>query len=67
MNINGAEIKNQNSVKLLGVEIGNESNNHISNIYKKAGNKINVISRIQSFWCQREIEALVNTFVYSNF
>ena len=67
LNINRAEIKDQNSVKSLGVEIGNELNNHISNIYKKVGNKINVISRIQSFWCQKEIEALVNTFVYSNF
>ena len=69
LNINGAEIKGQNSVTLLGVEIDNELNfnNHISNICKKAGNKINAISRIQSFPDQKEKEALVNTFVYSNF
>ena len=50
LNINGAEIKCQNSVTLLGVEIDNELNfnNHISNICKKAGNKINAISRIQN-------------------
>ena len=69
LNINGAEIKCQNSVTLLGVEIDNELNfnNHISNICKKAGNKINAISRIQNFLDQKEKEALVNTFVYSNF
>ena len=64
LNINGAEIKGQNSV--IGVEIDNELNfnNHISVICKKARNKINAISRIQSFLVQKEKEALVNTFVY---
>ena len=40
LKINGAEIKNQNSVTLLGVEIDNELNfyNHMSNICRKAGN-----------------------------
>ena len=67
MNIYGAEIKGQNSV--IGVEIDNELNfnNHISIICKKARNKINAISRIQSFLVQKEKEALVNTFVYSDF
>ena len=67
LNINGAEIKGQNSV--IGVEIDNELNfnNHISIICKKARNKINAISRIQSFLVQKEKEALVNTFVYSDF
>ena len=66
LNINGAEI-GQNSV--IGVEIDNELNfnNHISIICKKARNKINAISRIQSFLVQKEKEALVNTFVYSDF
>ena len=46
--INGIEIKGQSSITLLGVEIENELNfsNHISNICKKAGNKINAISKI---------------------
>ena len=34
---------------------------------QKAGNKINAISRIQSFLAQKEKEPLVNTFIYSNF
>ena len=37
LNINGAEIKGQNSVTLFVVEIDNEY--HISNICKNAGNK----------------------------
>ena len=69
LTINGPEIKGQNSVRLLGVVIDNELNfnNHISNICKKAGNKINAISRIQGFLGQKEKEALVNTFAYLNF
>ena len=49
LKINGAEIKGHNSVTLLGAERDNELNfdNHISNICKNAGNKINAISRIQ--------------------
>ena len=41
LNIDEAEIKGQNSVTLLRVEIDNELNfnNHISNICKKAGKK----------------------------
>ena len=48
LKINGAEIKGQNSVTLLGVEIDNEPNfdNYIRNICKKARNKVNAISRI---------------------
>ena len=57
LNINGAEIKGQNSVTLLVVvEIENELNfnNNISNICKNAGNKKkNVFSRIQSFLGQK--------------
>ena len=48
LTINGAEIKGQNSVTLLGVEIDNELNfnNYIWNICKKGRNKVNAISRI---------------------
>ena len=71
LTINGAEIKGQNSVTLLGDEIDNELNfnNHISEIYKKAGNKINAISRIQCLLGQKEKEAFVSTFcklLYNN-
>ena len=69
LNINGEEIKGQNWVTLLGIEIENELNfhNHISNFYKNAGNEINAISRIQSFLGQKEKEALVNAFCLLKF
>ena len=69
LNINGAEIKGQNSVTLLVLEIDNELNfnNHMSNICKSAGNKIDDFPRIQSFLGQKKKKALVNTFAYSNF
>ena len=69
LKINETNIKAQNSVTLLGIEIDNKLNfnNHVSTICKKAGNKINAISRIQNFLGPKEKEALVNTFVYSNF
>ena len=41
--------------------------NRISNVCKKAGNEISAISGIQSFLGQKEKEALVNSFVYSDF
>ena len=62
MKSNGAE----NSLKLLGVEINNKFNfnNHILNICKKAGNEINIISRIQSFLGQKNFSKYI---FYSNF
>ena len=36
----------------------------MSNICKKTGNKINAISRIQSYLGQKGKETLVNTYVY---
>ena len=68
MKING-ETKGQNSVTLIGVEMDNEVSfdNPISNVCKKAGNEISAISGIQSFLGQKEKEALVNSFVYSDF
>ena len=63
LTINGAETKAQNSVTLLRVEIDNELNfnNHISNISKKAENKINAISRTHDFLGQKKKGALVFT------
>ena len=48
LKINGAETKDQNSLILSVVKIDDELNfnNHIPIISKKAGNKINAISRL---------------------
>ena len=51
LKINEAETKDQNSLTLSVVKIDNELNfnNHIPNISKKAGKKINAISRLRVF------------------
>ena len=68
LNINGVELIMESSVKLLGVEIDNKLNfeKHISNILQKASNQLNVC-RLQTFMGQKEKEAMINTFVHSNF
>ena len=51
LNINGLELTMESPVKLLGIKIDNKLNykKHISNIYKKAINKLNTICRQQMF------------------
>ena len=69
LNINGAEIISEASVKLLGIEIGSKLNfeNHVSSLCKKASNQLNALSRIQNFLGQKEKETIINSFIYSNF
>ena len=59
----------ESSVKLLGIEIDNKLNfeKHISNIFRKASNQLNAICRLQAFMGHKEKEAMINTFVHSNF
>ena len=59
LTINGAKIKVQNSVTLLGDKIDNELSfsNDIIKYQIISGNKINAISRIQNFLGQMEKEA----------
>ena len=69
LNINGVELTMEPSVKLLGIEIDNKLNfeKHISNICKKASNQLNAICRLETFMGHKEKEAIINTFVHSNF
>ena len=69
LNINGVELTMESSAKLLGVEIDNKLNfeKHISNICQKASNQLNAICRLQTFMGHKEKEAMINTFVHSNF
>ena len=69
LNINGVELTMESSVKILGIEIDNKVNfeKHISNICKKVSNQLNAICRLQTFMSYKEKEAMINTFVHSNF
>ena len=69
LNVNGVELPIKSSVKLLGIEIDNKLNfeKHISNICQKANNQLNAICTLQVFMGRKEKEAMINTFVHSNF
>ena len=69
LKINGAELTMESSVKLLGIEIDNKMNieKNISSISEKASNQLNAICRLQTFLGHKEKEALISTFVHSNF
>ena len=71
-----AEIKVQNKIiventsgKILGVTIDNNLNmkEHIKNICKKAGNKLNALARIAKFLDENKRKLLMNSFVISQF
>ena len=59
----------ESTVKSLGIEMDNKLNfeKHISNICKKVSNQLNAIYRLQTFMGHKEKEAMINTFVHSNF
>ena len=69
LKINGVELTMESFAKLLIIEMNNKLNfkKHISNICKKASNQLNAICRLQTFLGHKEKEAIINTFVHSNF
>ena len=69
LNINGVELTMEPSVKLLGIEIDNKQNfdKHISNTGQNSSNQLNAICRLQTFMGHKGKEAMINTFVHSNF
>ena len=69
LNINGIELTMESSIKLLGIEVDNKLNfeKHISNICQKASIQLNAICRLQAFMGHKGKEAMINTFVHSNF
>ena len=70
LNINSVKLTMEPSDKFLDIETDNKLNfeKHISNTYKKARNKLNVIYRLQTFMGHKEkVSIITNTFVHSNF
>ena len=63
------EMKSENSVTLLGIAIDNRlsSNDHISKILNKASMQLNVIFRLKKYMSQKELEVVLNSFIYSSF
>ena len=68
LNINNQTTSSEKCVKLLGIEIDNplSFDKRISNLFKKASNKLNAIGRIQKYIDFKEKEVLLNSFFLSN-
>ena len=69
LEIGSVKIETKNTIKLLGITTDNKLNfeEHISELCKKASMQLNAISRLQRFMGKEQKEALINSFIFSNF
>ena len=69
LTIGNQKIKNSKFEKLLGIKLDSKLNfsSHVHNIYQKAVQKLNVISRISLYIDFAKKRLLVNAFFYSQF
>ena len=69
MIIDNKEIKTTNSIKLLGINIDDQLrfNEHISVLCSKAAMQLNALSRLQKYMGKSPKEAIINSFILSNF
>ena len=65
----GNKIETTNSVDLLGIHIDNELtfDDHIFTLCNKASMELNAIGRLKRYLGKKEVEVIVNSFIYSNF
>ena len=66
--IDGNKIETTNSVDLLGIHIDNTLtfDDHIFTLCNKASMQLNAIGRLKSYFSKKELEVIVNSFIYSN-
>ena len=69
LQISKNEIKSENSVILLGTTTDNRLpfDDHISKLCNKASIELNAIFRLKKHMSQKELEVVLNSFIYSNF
>ena len=69
LEIGNAKIETKNTVKLLAITIDNKLDfeENISEFCKKAFMQSNAMSHLQRFMGQEQKEALLNSFIFSNF
>ena len=69
LKINNHTIKTTNFVKLLGINIDStlDFDSHIYDLCKKASMQLNALNRLRAFIRNKEMEILINSFIYSNF
>ena len=68
LKINGIELINHGIIcQIIEKSIKLNFEKHISNVCKKVSNQLNASCRLQTFMGHKEKEAMINTFVHSNF
>ena len=69
LQIDNNEIETTNSVKLLGITIDSKLNfdSHISDLCNKASMQLNALNRLRKYIGEKQMETLLNSFIYSNF
>ena len=69
LQIDNNEIETTNSVKLLGITIDSKLNfdSHISDLCNKASMQLNALNRLRKYIGEKQMEILLNSFIYSNF
>ena len=67
--IEGNKIETTNSVDLLEIYIDNKLtfDDHIFTLYNKAPMQLNAIGPLNRYLGKKELEVIVNSFIYSNF
>ena len=67
--IDGNEIKTTNSVDLLRIHIDNKLtfDDHIFTLCNTASIHLNAIGRLKHYLGKKELEVIINSFIYSNF
>ena len=69
INVDEEIIECESSVKLLGITLDNKLNfnKHVSNLCKKASQKIHALARISNYMCQDKLRVLMKAFIESQF
>ena len=67
--IDGNKIETINSVDLLEIHVVNKSTfyDHILTLCNETSMQLNAVSRLNRYLGKKELEVIVNSFIYSNF
>ena len=67
--IDGNKIETTNSFDLLGIHIDNKwtFDDHIFTLCNETSMQLNEIGQLRRYLCKKELEGIVNSFIYSNF
>ena len=69
LEIDSTKIESENSLTLLGITTDNQLSfdDHISKLCNKASMQLNAILRLKKYMGHKELEVVLNSFIFSNF